>query len=145
MTDTQNDTNRGFDTSQQSTNNKSSNYSNTSSNNIKLSLPNSELILSLGIIAIITAITCCGAILSPILATISLILYNKAKTEYNKNNEYYSEYSLKKIKIGKTLSIVALSISLFLILLFVLISTFSSDTTYIINEGMNEAWDALGY
>lgn len=77
-------------------------------------LPNSTLILILGILSIITC--CCYGIIGLIIGVITIVLANKATQLYNENPELYSGYS--NVKTGRILSIIGIVLSaLYLILI----------------------------
>lgn len=80
-------------------------------------LPNSTLILILGILSIVTC--CCYGIPGLILGGITLFLASKATKLYNENPEMYTGYS--NVKTGKILGIIGIVFGIlsFLYLLFV--------------------------
>jgi len=67
-------------------------------------LPNSTLILILGILSIVTC--CCYGIPGLILGGITLFLASKATKLYNENPEMYTGYS--NVKTGKILGIIGI-------------------------------------
>lgn len=70
-------------------------------------LPNSTLILVLGILSILTC--CCLGIPGLILGIVALVLAKQAREAYLLNPELYSGYS--NVKTGKILAIVGIALS----------------------------------
>ena len=67
-------------------------------------LPNSTLILVLGILSILTC--CCYGVLGLILGIIALVMANKATALYMENPEQYTGY--QNVKTGKLLAIIGI-------------------------------------
>ncbi|GGX32688.1 CCC motif membrane protein [Aquimarina muelleri] len=86
----------------------------------KQALPNSTLILVLGILSIVG---CCCYGIGIILAIITLVLAKKATTLYNENQELYSGF--QNVKTGKILAIVGIALGaiylIYVIFIFVTI------------------------
>jgi len=77
----------------------------------KQDLPNSSIILSLGVLSLLLMwfFSCFGGgLIGPILAVIALIMANKATNIYNTDRDIYTESSFTLIKIGKITAIVSL-------------------------------------
>ena len=72
-------------------------------------LPNSTLILVLGILSILTC--CCYGVLGLILGIIALVMANKATALYHENPEQYTGY--QNVKTGKILAIIGIILNLF--------------------------------
>ncbi|MCR8669361.1 CCC motif membrane protein [Aestuariibaculum sp. M13] len=90
-------------------------------------LPNSTLILVLGIVSILTC--CCYGFVGLIVGIITLVLASKATSLYLENTELYTGYS--NVKTGKILAIVGIVLSvLYLLMIVWAIATFG--------------WDAMG-
>ena len=84
----------------------------------KQSLPNSTLILVLGILSIITC--CCYGVPGLILGIIVLVLAKKAKEIYMADPELYTGYN--NVKTGKILAVIGLVLSaLYVILMIVML------------------------
>lgn len=79
-------------------------------------LPNSTLILVLGIISIVL---CCCYGIGIILAIIALVMANSATKTYMENPELYTGYS--NVKTGKILAIISLVLNLLFIAYIVFI------------------------
>src|SRR5690606_8090451 len=73
----------------------------------KQTLPNSTLVLILGILSILTC--CCVGIPGLILGIVALVLAKQARETYLVNPELYTGYS--NVKTGKILAIVGIVIS----------------------------------
>ena len=71
-------------------------------------LPNSTLILVLGILSILTC--CCYGVLGLILGIIAMVMANKATAMYMENPEQYTGY--QNVKTGKILAIIGIIINL---------------------------------
>ena len=78
-------------------------------------LPNSTLILILGILSIIGC--CCYGILGIILAIVTLVLAKKATETYLVSPEIYQGY--QNVKTGKILAYIGLGLSIIYILLII--------------------------
>ena len=80
-------------------------------------LPGASTVLTMGIIATVTSLICCG----PFAAIFSIIGLSKAKTAeriFNENPELYSDYS--NVKTGRILSYIGLAIALIMLVLSIL-------------------------
>lgn len=86
----------------------------------KQSLPNSTLILILGILSIITC--CCYGIIGLILGIITLVLAKSATREYVGNPELYSGYG--NVKTGKVLAIIGIVLALIYIVIIIIMIIF---------------------
>ncbi|HET8855648.1 MAG TPA: CCC motif membrane protein [Salinimicrobium sp.] len=73
----------------------------------KQTLPNSVLILVLGILSVLTC--CCWGFIGLILGIITLVLAKKAKEIYLENPELYSGYG--NVKTGRILAIIGIILS----------------------------------
>lgn len=107
-------------------------------------LPNSTLILVLGIVSIVGC--CCYSIPGLISGIIAIVLANKATSVYKLAPENYSDYG--NVKAGKIMAIigVVLSIMYFLFLLWAL-SYFGWETMQnpeLLQEKMREMQEAQG-
>lgn len=107
-------------------------------------LPNSTLILILGILSIVGC--CCYSIPGLISGIIAIVLANKATNVYKLAPENYSDYG--NVKAGKIMAIigVVLSILYFLILLWAL-SYFGWETMQnpeLLQERLREMQEAQG-
>jgi len=71
-------------------------------------LPNSTLILVLGILSILTC--CCYGVLGLILGVIAMVMANKATAVYMESPEQYTGY--QNVKTGKILAIIGIIINL---------------------------------
>lgn len=78
----------------------------------KQTLPNSTLILILGILSLVTC--CCYGIFGLILGIITLVLAKSATREYVANPELYSGYG--NVKTGKVLAIIGIVLGLLYII-----------------------------
>ncbi|MEW7281103.1 CCC motif membrane protein [Aquimarina sp. 2201CG1-2-11] len=76
----------------------------------KQTLPNSTVILVLGILSILGC--CCYGIPGIIFGIVTIIMANKATTVYNENLELYSHTGLQNVKTGKILAIIGLVLSI---------------------------------
>lgn len=83
-------------------------------------LPNSTLILVLGILSIITC--CCYGVIGLILGIVTIVLANKATNLYTSNPEGFTGYS--NVTNGKILAIIGIVLSA-LYLLFVVWAIFT--------------------
>ena len=81
----------------------------------KRNLPNATTVLALGILSIITC--CCYGIVGLILGIIALVLAKKDLVLYNENPDLYLNYS--NIKIGRTLAIIGIVLSVIFLLAFI--------------------------
>ena len=82
---------------------------------IKQQLPNSTLILVLGIVSIVTC--CCYGFVGLIFGIVALVLANKATKTYAEQPELYTGF--QNVKTGKILAIIGIVLSV-VYLLFVL-------------------------
>lgn len=88
-------------------------------------LPNSTLILVLGILSIPTC--CCYGVLGLILGIIAIVLANKAAKVYSENPEAYSGF--QNVKTGKILAIIGIVLAvLYIIFGIVMLSIFDWET-----------------
>lgn len=79
-------------------------------------LPGASTVLAMGIISIVSSLTCCG----PLGIVFALIALNKAKEAqklYQQNPESYTDYS--NVATGKTLSYVGLVLSIIFLLVLI--------------------------
>jgi hypothetical protein len=84
-------------------------------------LPNSTLILVLGILSIVTC--CCYGVLGLLLGIITIVLAKKATAIYAESPEQYSGF--QNVKTGKILAIIGIVLSvLYLIMTIWMVSTF---------------------
>ena len=90
-------------------------------------LPNSTLILVLGISSVAMSVCCCvvfgafgfiGMLIGGIAAVIGLIMAKKAKKTYKQNPGIYTESSYNNINAGRICSIVGLVLALFCLIVF---------------------------
>ena len=79
-------------------------------------LPNSTLILILGILSIVSC--CCYGVGGLLFGGITLFLASKATNLYNENPEMYTGYS--NVKTGKLLGIIGLVISALYFILWII-------------------------
>ena len=85
----------------------------------QIDIPNFNTIYWLGICSLI-GLFCCGCA-NIICAIIALIMASQATKMYNENPEKFTETSFKKIKTGKTCSIIGIILGvLFTIIYFIL-------------------------
>jgi heme/copper-type cytochrome/quinol oxidase subunit 2 len=88
-------------------------------------LPNSTLILVLGILSIPTC--CCYGIIGLILGIVAIVLANKATKLYAENPEAYSGF--QNVKTGKILAIIGIVLAvLYIIMMIGAISMFGWET-----------------
>ena len=115
-------------------------------------LPNSTLILVLGISSIVLTFCCCfggsffpmigpivsiiGLVIGIILTLISLFMAKKAKHTYKQNPELYTESSYKNIIAGRICAIIGLSLA-GLCLLIMIIGTVLFGALFFANSGIN--------
>lgn len=94
----------------------------------KQKLPNSTIIIVLGVLSIIGS--CCFAgVFGLIMGVVALILAKKAKEVYNETPELYND--LNSIKVGKILAIIGIVLSLLIISIVILV-------------GLYFGWDVIG-
>lgn len=137
-------TNRGFDNTT-SSDSSSGNYTGYQENVVKITLPNSGAILSLGILSIVS-LCCCGPALGPILAVIALAMVPSTNRKLKTNPDYYYENSINNFKIGKVLSIIGLCIGIvFLIYIVILLIGDVFNFEYHFYEKTYEFWNELNY
>ena len=96
-------------TPEQESNNSQSSSKNTNSVINQEALPNSTVVLVLGIASIVTC--CCYGLPGIICGIICLVMVKKANELYNLNPDKYTESSLKNLNAGKIVGIVGLSLS----------------------------------
>lgn len=111
---------------------------------IKLNIPNSGGILSLGILSILS-LCCCGGFLAPILSIIALIMTSKAMKAYNQNPDYYTISSLNNIKAGKITAIIGLVFAGLFLAYIIVVYTLGNLSLNDVNEAINEGWNGTGY
>lgn len=88
-------------------------------------LPNSTLILVLGILSIPTC--CCYGVLGLILGIVAIVLANKAAKIYAENPEGYTGF--QNVKTGKILAIIGIVLAvLYIIFAITMISMFGWET-----------------
>jgi M penetrans paralogue family 26 len=92
-----------------------------STTTLQKSLPNSTLVLILGICSILTC--CCYGLVGIICGIITLVLANKDQIAYLTNPEEYTLSSYNNLKAGRIMAIVGLVLS-FLYLLYVIVVFF---------------------
>ena len=126
--------NRGFDMGD----NNSQTQTSCSRKDLKMPAPNGNLILTFGIISILTA--CCFTVLAPIFGIIAIILAVKSKKEFNRNRDLYDENTLGKVDTGKTCAIIGLIAGIILIIVAIIIASNINSATVI-----DTSWDRLGY
>lgn len=78
-------------------------------NRIKVDLPNSNLVLILGIISVVTIF--CFQPVSIILAIVTLIIASNDNKNYILEPESYTQKSISSLRSGKLLALIALIIS----------------------------------
>lgn len=125
--------------SNSNTNSRANSYS-----GIRLNIPNSGGILSLGILSILS-ICCCGGFLAPILSIIALVMASKSLKTYHQNPDYYTISSLNNIKAGKITAIIGLVLAGFFLIYIVFVYTVGNLNLNDINEAINESWNGTGY
>lgn len=86
----------------------------------KQTLPNSTLILILGILSILTC--CCYGIIGLILGIVALILAKKAKETYLADPELYTGYN--NVNTGRILSIIGIVLSSIYVVLIIVMLIF---------------------
>lgn len=131
--------NSGYSQTNYNVSSKSASYS-----GIKLNIPNSGGILSLGILSILS-FCCCGGFLAPILSIIALVMASSSMKAYKQNPDYYTISSLNNIKAGKVTAIIGLVISGLFFLYILFVYTIGSLNMNDINEVINESWNGKGY
>lgn len=100
-------------------------------------LPNSTLVLVLGILSILTC--CCYGVLGLILGIIALVMANKATAMYVENPEQYSGY--QNVKTGKILAIIGIILNvLYLCYVIFLFTTIGMEGIMEMNEGIMDQW-----
>lgn len=111
------------------------------SNGMKMNVPNANLVLTFGIISIVT-FCCCSGIVGIIFAIVALILSIKSKREFRANSDLYDEASYSKVSAGKTCAIIGLVLGLImLIIAIVAVNLLSTDELMHIDGG----WNQMGY
>lgn len=92
-------------------------------NGMQVSLPNSTIVLVLGILSILTC--CCYGIIGVILAIVALVLSKKDKALYEMNIGAYTESSFKNLNAGRVCAIIGLILSvLYLIMVIIVVIMF---------------------
>ncbi|MDD3686266.1 MAG: CCC motif membrane protein [Bacteroidales bacterium] len=130
---------------QQNTHNNSNTSSRTNAySGIRLHIPNSGGILSLGILSILS-ICCCGGFVAPILSIIALVMASSSMKVYNQNPDYYTLTSLNNLKAGKITAIIGLVLAGFFLLYILFVYTMGNLNMNDINETINESWNGTGY
>ena len=115
----------------------------TQKNEFNLPVPNSNAILTLGILSIITC-CCCNGIIGIILSIIAIVLAAKSKREFNRNSDMYDERTLGKVNAGRTCAIIGLTVGLLMFVIAILVVHFALDDVSNITNYAN-GWDGLGY
>jgi hypothetical protein len=111
---------------------------------IRLNIPNSVGILSLGILSILS-LCCCGGFLAPILSIIALVMASTSMKVYNQNPDYYTITSLNNLKAGKTTAIIGLVLAVLFLIYILFVYTVGNLNLNDINEAINESWNGTGY
>lgn len=73
-------------------------------------LPGASTALTMGIIAIVSAISCCCSPIGLIMSIIGLVSANKTEKLYQQNPDVY--YGVDNVRTGKVLSIIGLILSI---------------------------------
>lgn len=81
----------------------------------KETLPNSTLIMILGILAVV--LCCCYGVPGLISGIVALVLANQAKRTYIADPELYKGYN--NVKTGKILSIIGISLSVIYVIILI--------------------------
>ena len=110
---------------------------------MKLPAPNANMILTFGIISIVTC-CCCSGILGIIFAIIAIILSVKSKKEFTQNSDLYDENTFGKVNAGKTCAIIGLVCGILMFIIAIVVVNVSLQDGSSIVAG-SEIWDALGY
>ena len=90
----------------------------------QIDIPNFNTIYWLGICSLI-GLFCCGCA-NIICAIIALIMASQATKLYNENPEKYTESSFKKIKTGKTCSIIGIVLGVLFTIVYFIINVASA-------------------
>ena len=129
----------GFDYNE----NKQTQHPQNNSDGLKLPAPHANLILSFGIISIVTC-CCCSGILGIVFSIIAIILAVKSKKEFTCNSDLYNENTFGKVNAGKTCAIIGLILGILMFAIaMIVISLNLSDGASIM--GLEGSWDGLGY
>jgi hypothetical protein len=142
--------NRGFNTEQESSKADNQYYrqnqnmnNNYNQNYMQISSPNSGVILTLGIISVVS--TCCFVgIVGLIFSIISLVLVPGAKKAYYAEPELYTKSSFENIKAGQICAIIGLVLNS-IFLMYIIIMLLIGDGMGMLNESFNEVWNEIGY
>lgn len=110
---------------------------------MNLPAPNSNAILTLGILSIITC-CCCNGIIGIILSIIAIILATKSKREFKRNSDIYNEKTLGKVNAGRTCAIIGLTVGILMFVIAIILVYFALDDVSSITGSVN-GWDGLGY
>ncbi|HET8753810.1 MAG TPA: CCC motif membrane protein [Salinimicrobium sp.] len=106
----------------------------------KQTLPNSTLILILGILSLITC--CCYGIIGLILGIITLVLAKSATREYMANPELYTGYG--NVKTGKVLAIIGIVLGLLYIIVIILgLSIYGLDEIQTMQQDMMREYGGM--
>lgn len=100
----------------------------------KQTLPNSTLILILGILSILTC--CCYGVIGLILGIVVIVLAKKAKEIYLADPELYTGYN--NVKTGRILAIIGIVLSAIYVLLIIVTLIFYGGV-----EGLQEMQDEM--
>ncbi len=104
-------------------------------------LPNSGLVLTLGILSIVLTLCCCGPFALP-LPIIGWIMGHKGVTIYKENPEAYTRSSYSNMNAGKICSIIGLILAiLYIVYLFFSISAIGGWDAYM--ETIQEAMEQI--
>ncbi|MBO7570560.1 MAG: hypothetical protein J6T48_00235 [Bacteroidales bacterium] len=112
-------------------------------NEFNLPAPNSNAILTLGILSIVTC-CCCNGIIGIILSIIAIILATKSKREFKRNSDIYNEKTLGKVNAGRTCAIIGLTVGILMFVIAIIVVHFALDDVSSIATSVN-GWDGLGY
>jgi len=100
----------------------------------KQTLPNSTLILILGVLSILTC--CCYGVIGLILGIVVIVLAKKAKEIYLADPELYTGYN--NVKTGRILAIIGIVLSAIYVLLIIVTLIFYGGV-----EGLQEMQDEM--
>ena len=104
-------------------------------------LPNSTIVLILGILSIVTC--CCYGVIGLILGIVALVLGNKDKALYIAGIGAYTENSYKNLNAGRVCAIIGLILNLLVIVFFIVIVAMFGLATLSDQDALREALENM--
>lgn len=104
-------------------------------------LPNSTIVLILGILSIVTC--CCYGVIGLILGIVALVLSKKDKSLYIASIGAYTENSYKNLNAGRVCAIIGLILNILTILFFIVIISMFGLATLSDQEALREALENM--